>query len=108
MRQTRGIEMAKNKPVKFKLKVDIQCGVCGSLTHLREDLFPKFCPCCGAAMERFCLLCQKKVPMFFEEWWPEEDECLRTYSPARHCGGCNSILEGEGEIHFPSDHGYQN
>ena len=73
-------EMAKKQPVKFSLRVDIQCGACGSLSHMAEGGFPKFCPCCGAAMERFCLHCQKKAEMFFEEWWPQDDECLRTYS----------------------------
>jgi len=86
----------KNKPVKFKLKVDIQCGACGTLSHQNDQgQFPKFCPCCGAAMERFCLKCHKKAEMFFEEWWPEDDECLRTYSPAKRCSTCNAQLEQE-------------
>ncbi len=89
--------MAKNKPVKFRLKVDIQCVSCGSLAHLQGESFPKFCPCCGAAMERFCLRCQKKAEMYFEEWWPEEEECVRTYSPARRCSRCNAFLEEEDE-----------
>lgn len=97
----------KNKPAKFKLRIDIQCGGCGSLTHMQTEAFPKFCPCCGAAMERFCLKCHKKAEMFFEEWWPEEDECLRTYGPAKRCSGCNAVLEMESEGH-PHDHGYQN
>ena len=89
--------MSKNKPVKFKLRVDIQCGGCGSLTHQQGESFPKFCSCCGAAMYRFCLVCHKKADMYFEEWWPEDDECLRTYSPARRCTTCNAILDLDGE-----------
>ena len=107
-----------NKPLQFKLRIDIQCGICGSLTHLPGDSarlqeaakggksqtsaglpLPKFCACCGAAMERFCLHCHKRAEMFFEEWWPDDDECLRTYSPAKRCGGCNAILEPEGGSH---------
>lgn len=94
------------QPSKFKLRVDVQCGSCGSLTHHSVGEadkksqsvlpspapFPKFCPCCGAAMERFCLKCHKKADMFFEEWWPEDDECLRTYSPAKRCSACNAQL----------------
>ena len=94
--------MAKNKPVKYQLKVDIQCGTCGTLTHLQGDSFPKFCPCCGTGMERYCLRCQKKAVMFFEEWWPEEDECVRTYSPAKRCSRCNALLEQPAED--PGDH----
>ncbi|MHB2026215.1 MAG: hypothetical protein ACYCPQ_06210 [Elusimicrobiota bacterium] len=97
--------MAKNKPPKFRIKIDMQCGSCGALTHLNEDAPPKFCPCCGAAMERFCLACGKKADMFFEEWWPEDDECLRTYSPARRCGRCNAILDPEKEDRFDKDEG---
>ena len=101
--------MAKNKPVKFSLKVDIQCGVCGSLVHMGETM-PKFCPCCGAGMERYCLHCQKRAEMYFEEWWPQDDECLRTYCPAKRCSRCNAILETEGEAGGQHhDHGeYQN
>jgi len=99
-------EKEKNKPVKFKLRVDIQCGVCGSLIHHHGETFPKFCPCCGGAMERFCLKCHKKAEMFFDEWWPEDDECLRTYSPAKRCMSCNAILEQENE-NYRSDNGYQ-
>lgn len=88
----------KNRPLKFKLKVDIQCGSCGTLSHQNENgTFPKFCPCCGSGMERYCLKCHKKADMFFEEWWPEDDECLRTYSPAKRCSSCNAQLEQEGE-----------
>ena len=107
------------QPSKFKLRVDIQCGVCGSLTHHSVGEadkkstttlpslapFPKFCPCCGGAMERFCLKCHKKADMFFEEWWPEDDECLRTYSPAKRCSSCNAQLDND----EPHEHkGYTN
>jgi hypothetical protein len=88
--------MAKKQPLKFKLRIDIQCSVCGSLSHYDGGDFPKFCPCCGGAMERFCLGCQKKADMFFEEWWPDDEECIRTYSPAKRCPRCNSILQSEG------------
>ena len=100
--------MSKNKPLKFKLKVDLQCGLCGALTHQQGDVLPKFCPCCGGAMERFCLICQKKADMYFEEWWPEEDECLRTYCPAKRCAGCNAMLEDEGSNETRDERGYQN
>ncbi|HAM35244.1 MAG TPA: hypothetical protein DEB40_13870 [Elusimicrobia bacterium] len=94
--------MAKNKPVRYQLKVDVQCGACGTLTHLQGEDFPKFCPCCGAIMERYCLACQKRADMFFEEWWPEEGECVRTYTPAKRCSRCNALLEE------PQEHpGYQ-
>ena len=33
--------------------------------------------------------------MFFEEWWPEDAECVRTYSPAKHCPQCKAGLEVE-------------
>ncbi|MBI5624553.1 MAG: hypothetical protein HY924_12310 [Elusimicrobia bacterium] len=88
--------MGKKEPAKFTLSIDIQCGVCGSLNHQGEG-FPKFCPCCGAALERYCLRCQRKAEMFFEEWWPQEDHCIRTYSPAKRCSRCNAVLEMEGE-----------
>ena len=85
------------KREKFKVKIDIQCGVCGSLVHhsAEKDPLPKFCPCCGGAMERFCLKCHKRADMFFEEWWPEDDECVRTYSPAKRCSHCNAMLAEE-------------
>ena len=90
--------MAKNKPVNYKLTVDIQCGSCGALTHHQGgESFPKFCPSCGAGMEKFCLRCQKKAEMYFEEWWPEDDECLRTYCTPRRCSRCNAMLEPEDE-----------
>ena len=28
------------------------------------------------------------VEMFFEEWWPEDDECQRTYTTPRRCTNC--------------------
>lgn len=81
---------------KFKLHVDVQCGVCRSLIHQRPDQdLPKFCWSCGAAMERFCLKCQKTVEMFFEEWWPGRNECHRTYGPVRRCPWCRSFLSEE-------------
>ena len=49
-------------------------------------------------MERFCLRCQKKADMFFEEWWPEKDECVRTYGPAKRCSRCNAMLEQPPEV----------
>jgi hypothetical protein len=99
----------KNKPVKFTLKVDIQCGACGSLSHHAVGPFPKFCLCCGSAIERFCLSCQKKADMYFDEWWPQDDECLRTYSPAKRCSHCNAILEIEGHHGARPDSGnYEN
>ena len=77
---------------KVQLRIDMQCGACGALTH-RGDNPPKFCSCCGAGFERYCITCHKRVEMFFEEWWPEEEECVRTYSPAKRCPGCNAGLE---------------
>lgn len=85
--------MDENK--KVSLRVDLQCGSCGSLTHREEGAAPKFCPCCGAAYDRYCIACRKKVAMYFEEWWPEEDECVRTYSPAKRCPQCNAGLDGQ-------------
>lgn len=79
---------------KKKMTVDLQCGSCSSLMH-QSDPPQKFCPCCGASFDRYCLKCRKKVEMFFEEWWPEDDECVRTYSPAKRCPTCNSGLEVE-------------
>ena len=70
----------------------MQCGACGALTHSGPDA-PKFCMCCGAGFDRYCIACRRRVDMFFEEWWPEEDECVRTYSPAKRCPACNAGLE---------------
>ena len=83
------MNMKKNK-VTFK--VDLQCGSCGAVVHV-EDEPPRFCLCCGAAYERYCIRCQKKVKMYFEEWWPEDDECVRTYTPAKRCPSCSAGLE---------------
>ena len=88
--------MAQKKPPPFTLSIDIQCGVCGSLLHQGES-FPKFCPCCGAGLERYCLICHRRAEMFFEEWWPREDHCIRTYSPAKRCTRCNAALEKDEE-----------
>ncbi len=97
----------KEKALEFTLKIDIQCGICGALVHQGEG-FPRFCPCCGAALERFCLHCHKKADMFFEEWWPKDDECMRTYSPAKRCSRCNSILNSAGGGIPRQDERYQN
>ena len=95
------------KKTKYKLQVDLQCGGCGALMHLDRDPFrgekgksaepvlPRFCARCGAGLERYCLRCQKRAPMTYEEWWPEDTECVRTYSPAKRCPACNSVLEIE-------------
>jgi hypothetical protein len=82
------------KKERVKLRIDLQCGSCGALYHLSGDA-PRFCPCCGAAYDRYCIRCQKRVEMFFEEWWPEDDECIRTYTPAKRCPKCNAGLEVE-------------
>jgi hypothetical protein len=79
------------------MHVDLQCGACGSLSH-RGEPAPRFCTCCGAAYDRYCIKCKKKVDMFFEEWWPGEEECIRTYTPAKRCPQCNAGLEvGKGD-----------
>jgi len=82
---------------KVQMQVDIQCGSCGALSHLDEKKPIKFCPGCGAGVERMCLACRRKVDMYFEEWWPEDDVCVRTYMPARRCPTCNADLEGRKE-----------
>ncbi len=98
------------KKKQILLRIDLQCGSCGALTHRSEstDCAPKkeaknkpfnpaegfkFCPCCGAGYERYCMACHKKADMYFEEYWPEEDECVRTYAPAKRCTHCNAGLE---------------
>jgi hypothetical protein len=43
--------------------------------------------------------------MYFDEWWPEDDECLRTYSPAKRCSHCNAVLEMETDEHGREDRG---
>ncbi len=93
------------KKTKYKLQVDLQCGGCGALMHLDRDpltgeagkapVFPRFCARCGAGLERYCLRCHKRGAMTYEEWWPEDNECVRTYSPAKRCADCNSVLELE-------------
>lgn len=80
---------------KLRIRIDLQCGSCSALVH-EADPLPKFCPRCGASFPRYCLKCRKEVQMYFEEWWPEDDECVRTYSPAKRCPTCNSGLEVEG------------
>ena len=75
-----------------KVTMDLQCGSCQALVH-HSDPPPKFCACCGAGFDRYCLKCKKRVDMFFEEWWPEDDVCVRTYTPAKRCPTCNSGLE---------------
>ena len=107
------------KKTKYKLQVDLQCGACGALMHLDRDPFPakpakageaeaavampRFCARCGAGLERYCLRCQKRAPMTYEEWWPEDTECVRTYSPAKRCPDCNSVLEEEREDEGETD-----
>ena len=82
---------------KVRVQIDIQCGACGALCHVDEGKQMRFCPSCGAGMERVCLTCHKKVDMYFEEWWPEDDVCVRTYMPAKRCPNCNASLEGRKE-----------
>ncbi|MFA6092192.1 MAG: hypothetical protein WCU88_01395 [Elusimicrobiota bacterium] len=88
--------MSEKMPEKKKVRLveDLQCGTCGALTR-REEQVPKFCSSCGAGYERYCIRCRKKVGMYFEEWWPEDDECVRTYAPARRCPHCNAGLDVE-------------
>jgi hypothetical protein len=94
--------MAKEKPAKYKFTVDLQCGACAAIMHTREgEALPKFCAGCGAGLEKFCLACHKKIEMFFEEWRPEDDECVRTYSTPRRCTNCNAVLETG-----PADRGF--
>ena len=96
--------MSDNKPLKFRIKIDFQCASCGALIHQPEGRpMPKFCPRCGSAMERFCLKCHKKAEMYFEEWWPEDDECVRTYGPPKRCSGCGAILESGSETDREDD-----
>ena len=82
---------------KVQIQIDIQCGACGALTHQEEKKPIKFCPSCGAGLERMCLTCHKKVDMYFEEWWPDDDVCVRTYMPAKRCPFCNADLGGRKE-----------
>ena len=93
--------MAKSK---LQLTIFLQCGGCGAIVHgdsaweahfkgEQGPVPPKFCPRCSAAFERYCLKCKKRVPMFFEEWWPGDEECVRTYTPAKKCPHCNAGLD---------------
>jgi len=91
---------------KINLRVDLQCGTCGALSHT-EDTPPKFCSCCGASYERYCLSCTKKAAMFFEEYWPTEDDCVRTYTPAKRCPSCNAGLEVDSKDESKSDSHYE-
>lgn len=90
------------------LTLYLQCGVCGAIVHgdsgwepyLRGDdgpKPPKFCPRCSAAFDRYCLSCNKRVAMYFEEWWPEDRDCNRSYSPASFCPNCKADLQGKRE-----------
>jgi hypothetical protein len=94
------------KKRKALMRIDLQCGSCGSLCHQGEK-GPRFCPCCGAGFDRYCLSCKTKVDMFFEEWWPEDNECVRTYSPAKRCPQCNARLEVELKAGMRSDSAYE-
>ena len=89
---------------QYKLQLDLQCGVCAALVAVSpafEEGFqagqlgqaPRFCARCAASMERYCLRCQRRAPMFFEEFWPDERQCVRTYSPAKHCPHCKAALQ---------------
>ncbi|MFC1680086.1 hypothetical protein ACFL2T_07765 [Elusimicrobiota bacterium] len=91
---------------KVRLSVDLQCGSCGTLYHQGENP-PKFCSCCGAAYDRYCIRCQRRVEMYFEEWWPEDDMCVRTYSPAKRCPACNAGLEGSEREELQPDSVYE-
>ena len=96
----------EKKKSKAELRVDLQCGTCGAIVHLDGE-HPRFCPCCGAAYDRYCIRCKRKVGMFFEEWWPEEDECIRTYSPAKRCPKCNAGLEVQLREESSKDSSYE-
>jgi hypothetical protein len=100
--------MAKKPEPKYRITVDLQCGACGAIMHtVKGQPNPKFCAGCGAGLEKFCLKCHKRVDMFFEEWWPEDDECVRTYSTPRRCTSCNAVLETGAEErggHHEHDH----
>jgi hypothetical protein len=95
--------MAGHK-IQYKVLVDLQCGACGALIAGQADWepmlkagelgpAPRFCPRCASGLERFCLRCHRRAPMYFEEWWPDDRECVRTYSPAKHCPFCKAALE---------------
>lgn len=78
---------------KVKLSLNICCGRCGAVMRMCAGVPAKYCSCCGASLGRFCLACAGEVEMFFDEWWPGEDECVRTYYPAKRCPHCNAVLE---------------
>jgi len=93
-----------SQKIQLKVQVDLQCGCCGALVAVSasfEEAFqagqtgeaPKFCPRCASSMDRYCLRCQRRAPMFFEEFWPDDRQCVRTYSPAKHCPYCKATLE---------------
>ena len=82
---------------QVKLNCDICCGKCGAVMHTDKAGMPKYCACCGTSLGRFCLNCAKEVEMFFDEWWPGENECVRTYYPAKRCPACNAGLENPRE-----------
>ena len=44
--------MAKEeKPAKYKITVDLQCGACAAIMHTHEgEPLPKFCAGCGAGL----------------------------------------------------------
>ncbi|MFH2203783.1 MAG: hypothetical protein ABIJ96_11750 [Elusimicrobiota bacterium] len=87
---------------KVLIHIDFQCGACGSLNH-RGGSSPRYCACCGASYDRYCRPCKKKADMFFEEWWPGDNECVRTYTPAKHCPYCKAELEIELKEEAASD-----
>lgn len=80
------------KKEEVRLRLELQCGTCGALYDAGKEPF-RFCPCCGAGYDRYCIRCRKKVAMYYEEWWPEDNECVRTYSPAKRCPSCNAGLD---------------
>lgn len=98
--------MSEKDPEQALMHVDLQCGACGSLCHKGEPA-PRFCSCCGAAYDRYCIRCKKKVEMFFEEYWPSEEECVRTYSPAKRCPFCNAGLEAGKDATSRGDSSYK-
>ncbi len=91
---------------KIILSVDLQCGSCGSLYH-RSERTPRFCANCGAAYERSCIKCRSRVDMYFEEYWPTEGECVRTYTPAKRCPQCSARLEAAPRAETKSSSAYE-
>lgn len=88
---------------KVKISLNICCGRCGAVMRFDGPDFPRYCACCGASLGRFCLSCAREVEMFFDEWWPEENECVRTCYPAKRCPHCNAVLENPEEELKPED-----